>query len=126
MGYGISLHRFVDGEPETLDEPVAREVLAHHAANADQDAEEILIRAGDGGEAEVTLSADGISVHRFPSGGVLDIVAELADRLGAAIVAPDCVLVSSDEQLADLPDGLRDMATVVAMTGPALQGALEG
>lgn len=125
MGYGISLHRFVDGEPETLDERVTREVLAPHAVNPDQDTEEMLIRAADGGEAEVNMSADGISVHRFPSGGVLDIVAELADRLGAAVVLPDGVLVSGEEQRANLPYGLRDMAVVVEMTGPSLQGALE-
>lgn len=125
MGYGISLHRFVEGEPESLDERVTREVLAPHAVNADQDSEEMLIRAADGGEAEVTVSADGISVHRFASGAVLDIVAELADRLGAAIVAPDGVLVSGEEQRANLPEGLRNGAVVVEMTGPALQGALE-
>ncbi|MGW7367783.1 hypothetical protein ACWGI8_31265 [Streptomyces sp. NPDC054841] len=125
MGYGISLHRFLGGEPETLDERVTREVLAPYAVNADQDSEEVLIRAADGEEAEMNVRADGISVHRFSSGGVLDIVAELADRLGAAIVLPDGVLVGGEEQRANLPDGLRDMAVVVEMTGPSLQVALE-
>ncbi|MER7660758.1 hypothetical protein [Streptomyces sp. NPDC096193] len=124
MGYGISLHRFVDGEAETLDEQVAREALASHAVNADRDAEEMLIRAADGGEAEVNVSADGIIVHRFPSGGIVDIVAELADRLGAAIVLPDSVLVSGEDQRANLPDGLQAMAVVIEMTGPTLKRAL--
>ncbi|MGW0772077.1 hypothetical protein ACWD01_00120 [Streptomyces sp. NPDC002835] len=64
-------------------------------------------------------------MHRFPSGGVLDIVAELADGLGAAIVVPDGGLVSNEEQRANLPEGLRNMASVVEMTGPAVRGALE-
>jgi hypothetical protein len=126
MGYGLSLHRFVGGEPETLDEQVAREVLTPHAVTRDQGAKELLVRAADGGEAEVTVSTDGISVGRFPPGGILDLVAELADRLGAAVVLPDGVLVGSEEQRANLPDGLRDAAVVVEMTGPALQRAIGG
>ncbi|WP_167152777.1 hypothetical protein [Streptomyces sp. MBT27] len=124
MGYAISLHRFVDGEAETLDERVIREVLAPHAANAGQDANELLVRAADGGEAEMDVSGDGVSVHRFPLGGILDIIAELTDRLGAAIALPDSVLLGTEEQRANLPDGLRDMAVVVEMTGPGLQRVL--
>ncbi|WP_331447519.1 hypothetical protein [Streptomyces xanthochromogenes] len=124
MGYAISLHRFVDGEAETLDQRVVREVLVPHAMNADQDDNELLVRAADGGEAEMDVSADGVSVHRFPPGGILDIIAELADRLGAAIALPDSVLLSTEEQRANLPDGLRDMAVVVEMTGPGLQRVL--
>ncbi|MFI6055546.1 hypothetical protein ACIBCO_36355 [Streptomyces violascens] len=125
MGYGLSLHRFVDGEAETLDERVIREVLAPHAVNADQDDNELLVRASDGGEAEVNVSADGVSVHRFPPGGILDIVAELADRLGAVIALPDGFLLGAEAQRADLPDGLRETAVVVEMTGPGLQRALD-
>ncbi|WP_338674322.1 hypothetical protein V1460_15615 [Streptomyces sp. SCSIO 30461] len=104
---------------------MTREVLAPHAVKADPDTVEVLIRAAEGGEAELSVSADGIIVHRFPAGGVVDIVAELADRLGAAVVLPDGVLVSGEEQRANLPDGLREMAVVVEMTGSSLQGALD-
>ncbi|GGU44050.1 hypothetical protein [Streptomyces violascens] len=123
MGHGLSLHRFVDGEAESLDERVIREVLTPHAVNSGQNDTELLIRAADGGEAEVDVSTDGISVHRFPHGGILDIVAELADCLGAAIALPGGVLVSGEEQRVNLPDGLRDMAVVVEMTGPGLRRA---
>ncbi|WP_231406078.1 hypothetical protein [Streptomyces clavuligerus] len=116
MGYGISLHRFVDGEPEALDERVVRETLAPYAVEMGEDVEEMLIRAVDGGEAEVNVSADGISVHRFPTGGVVDVIAELANRLSAAILLPDGALVSSEEQRANLPDGLRDMLLLIEMT----------
>ncbi|MFE0349005.1 hypothetical protein [Streptomyces griseoluteus] len=126
MGYGLSLHRFVDGEAETLDERVTQEVLAPYAVNSAQGSGEMLIQAADGGEAEVNVSADGISVHRFPPGGVLDIVAELADRLGAAILVPDGALVSGEEQRANLPAPFQDGAVVMEMTGAGIQSALDG
>ncbi|MER7908771.1 hypothetical protein [Streptomyces sp. NPDC096068] len=126
MGYGLSLHRFVDGEPETLDDRVVREVLAPHVVHASEDAGELVIRGADGGEAEVNVSADGVSVHRFPPGGVVDVVAELADRLGAAVLLPDGALVRDEDQRANLPDGLRETAVVIEMTGPGLRGALDG
>ncbi|NED77111.1 hypothetical protein G3I51_33310 [Streptomyces sp. SID9944] len=124
MGYGLSLHRFADGEAETLDGPATREVLEPHVVNGDWDAGELLVRAADGGEAEVNVSADGVSVDRFPPGGFLDIVAELANRLGAAVLLPDGVLVSGEERRADLPEGLRDSAVVIEMTGPGLERAI--
>ncbi|WP_231655676.1 hypothetical protein, partial [Streptomyces clavuligerus] len=124
MGYGISLHRFADGEPETLDERMIRQTLAPCAVDRGEHAGEMLIRAVDGGETEVNVSADGISVHRFPTGGAVDVVAELANLLGAAVLLPDGALVSSEEQRANLPDGLRDTAAVIEMTGPALRAAL--
>ncbi|MEW1776096.1 hypothetical protein [Streptomyces sp. NPDC086777] len=125
MGYGISLHRFVDGEPEALDERVTLEVLAPYAVNAVEGSGEMLIRAADGGEAEVNVSADGISVNRFPPGGILDVVAELADRLDAVLMLPDGVLVSGEGQRANLPEGLQEAAVIIQMTGPAIQGALD-
>ncbi|RSS41219.1 hypothetical protein [Streptomyces sp. WAC08241] len=126
MGYGVSLHRFVGGEPEVLDDRVIRDVLAPHVARAGRDAGELLVRAADGGEAEVDVSATGVDVHRFPSGGVVHLVAELAARLGAAVVLPDGVLVGDEEQRANLPDGLREAAVVIEMTGSGLRGALDG
>ncbi len=48
MGYGVSLHRFVGGEPEVLDDRVIRDVLAPHVARAGRDAGELLVRAADG------------------------------------------------------------------------------
>ncbi len=65
------------------------------------------------------MSATGVDVHRFPSGGVVHLVAELAARLGAAVVLPDGVLVGDEEQRANLPDGLREAAVVIEMTGSA-------
>ncbi|MFD9817449.1 hypothetical protein [Streptomyces violascens] len=126
MGYAFSLHRFADGDAETLDARVIREVLAPHAVDAAPDDDELLVRAADGGEAEVNVSADGVSVHRVPRGGMLEIVAELADRLGAVIALPDGFLMGAEEQRASLPDGLRDTAVVVEMTGAGLQRALDG
>ncbi|MEU3505077.1 hypothetical protein ABZ726_31680 [Streptomyces hundungensis] len=125
MGYGLSLHRFVNGEAETLDERVIHKVLDPHVVNLGQSDTELLVRAADGGEAEVDVSSDGISVHRFPPGGVLDIVAELANCLGAAIALPDGILLGTEGQLANLPDGLREMAVVIEMTGAGIQQALD-
>ncbi|MFE9413936.1 hypothetical protein ACFYN0_34905 [Streptomyces sp. NPDC006704] len=126
MGYGLSLHRFVDGEAATLDERVVHEVLDPHVVNTGQSDTELLIRAADDGEAEVNVSADGISVHRFPPGEVLDIVAELASRLGATIALPDGMLLGAEEQRANLPDGLRELAIVINMSGAGIQRALDG
>ncbi|MFG2718454.1 hypothetical protein ACGFW5_09155 [Streptomyces sp. NPDC048416] len=126
MGYGLSLHRFVNGEAATLDERVVHEVLDPHVVNTGQSDTELLIRAADDGEAEVNVSADGISVHRFPPGEVLDIVAELASRLGAAIALPDGMLLGAEEQRANLPDGLRELAIVINMSGAGIQRALDG
>ncbi|MFE9405777.1 hypothetical protein ACFYNY_29195 [Streptomyces sp. NPDC006530] len=126
MGYGLSLHRFVNGEAATLDKGMIHEVLDPHVVNGSQNDTELLVRAADGGEAEVDVSSDGISVHRFPSGGVLDIVAELANCLGAAIALPDGMLLGAEEQRANLPDGLRELAVVIDMSGAGIQRALDG
>ncbi|MGA4941687.1 hypothetical protein [Streptomyces cinereoruber] len=126
MGHGLSLHRFVGGEPQALDDRVVRDVLAPHVVAASPDATELVIRTADGGEAELRVSADGVGVHRFPSGDVLDVVAELAHRLEAAVVLPDGALVGDGARRADLPDGLRETAAVVAMTGRGLRDALDG
>ncbi|MGA5870350.1 hypothetical protein [Streptomyces cinereoruber] len=126
MGYGLSLHRFAGGEPQVLDDRVVRDVLAPHVVAASPDATEVVIRTADGGEAELHVTTDGISVHRFPPGDVLNVVAELADRLGATVLLPDGALVRDEPQRANLPDGLRETAAVVAMTGRGLRDALDG
>ncbi|WP_167161299.1 hypothetical protein [Streptomyces sp. MBT27] len=125
MGHGLSLHRFVSGEAATLDERVIHEVLDPHVVNTGQNDTKLLIRAADGGEAEVDVSADGISVHRFPPGGVLDIVAERASCLGAAIALSDGMLLGTEEQRANLPDGLGELAVVIDMSGAGIQRALD-
>ncbi|MFJ3782255.1 hypothetical protein [Streptomyces sp. NPDC090093] len=126
MGYGLSLHRFAGGEPQALDDRVVRAVLAPHVVAASPDAAEVVIRTADGGEAELHVTTDGISVHRFPPGDVVDVVAELADRLGATVLLPDGALVRDETRRTDLPDGLHETAAVIEMTGRGLRAALDG
>ncbi|WP_416970971.1 hypothetical protein [Streptomyces sp. 4F14] len=126
MSWGPSIYRFAEGGESTVppDPAVVRDVLGPYAVVEPSDAE-YWVRAEDGGEAEFFVDAYGITVERPQPGGVFGLVAELAVRLGAVVVEPGGhVACRAQEDVARLPESLREGAIVIEMTGPALEAAL--
>ncbi|MEU8692471.1 CbrC family protein [Streptomyces sp. NPDC048665] len=125
MGSGIYVHAFRDGDVVPMDAAAVREVLVPYAPYDVPDGEPVeWVRAADGTDADVYLHL-GVSFDR-PGPGVLDIVAELARRTGAAIVllGDPTVIVTSEDDVRQLPEDLRARAVVVppaALTGQAIE-----
>ncbi|WP_233273522.1 CbrC family protein [Streptomyces broussonetiae] len=125
MGTGIYVHAFRDGDTVPMDAAAVREVLLPYAPYDVPEGEPVeWVRAADGSDADVYLHR-GVSFDR-PGPGVLDIIAELARRTGAAIVllADPTVIVTSEEDVRHLPEELRVRAVVVppaALTGQAIE-----
>ncbi|MFF3561337.1 hypothetical protein ACFYXS_14975 [Streptomyces sp. NPDC002574] len=118
--------RFVNGEPEALDSEVVRGVLGPYVVAADEDFGDVLIRTADGYEAEVDFNGVCIAVGRFPPGQFFDIVAELVDRLRAAVILTDCPpIVREEADRAHLPGDAED-AVVVEITGSAIEDFVSG
>ncbi|MDX2646875.1 hypothetical protein PV341_25560 [Streptomyces sp. PA03-1a] len=135
MGWSPLIFTFVDGAevPVPVDGALVRAVLEPHAVGdprltaASDEGLYFLVRAADGGEAEVYVGERDIMVSRPHAGGVFGIVAELVSRLGAVVLDPsDGAVVCRAEEYAHLPVGMRDAAVVVEMTGEALETALIG
>ncbi|WP_188272742.1 hypothetical protein [Streptomyces sp. CBMA152] len=90
----MGIHKFVNGEPVPPDLNMVFEVLAPYDAapeRATGNPRNFWIRAADGSEAEVFVDDAVITVERPQGGDVFRIVAELADRLGAAARVGDDV-----------------------------------
>ncbi|MFJ4202694.1 hypothetical protein ACIP2Y_24110 [Streptomyces sviceus] len=76
-----------------MDEPAIRDVLGPVTAGGIPPTglpEFWDLEAGDGGGAEVYGDALGLAFNRFPPGQILDHVAELARRTGAAVRRRSC------------------------------------
>ncbi|KND30253.1 hypothetical protein [Streptomyces acidiscabies] len=128
MSWSPSIYRFADGGdiPVPPDPAVVRDALGPYAIVEPSD-DEYWVRAEDGSEAEFFVGEYGVTVERPQVGGVFDLVAELATRLGAVVVGPgDRVVCRTREEAAHLPESLRDGAIIIEMAGPALQTALTG
>ncbi|MFD9379779.1 hypothetical protein ACFWBH_30415 [Streptomyces sp. NPDC059999] len=124
MSYSIFVQRFTQGQSAPLNEGLAREILRPYLV-ADQ-GEPLLIRAEDGGEAEVYGDSTGLMFDRPNWGKIFDIVADLAEQLGAVVVMPGSpTLMRSEADREDLPAELRDEATVLEWTGSAIQSVLK-
>lgn len=127
------IYRFVDGGevPVRPDPAVVRAVLEPHEVGdprrtvGEDGTLAFRIRAPDGSEAEITADEYGIGVSRPQAGGVLDIIAELAARLGAVFLDPGRpgVLCRAEDR-PHLPPGMREDAVVIDMTGEGLAAAL--
>ncbi|KUM89025.1 MULTISPECIES: CbrC family protein [Streptomyces] len=83
------------------------------------------LEAEDGGGSEVHGDALGLTFSRFSPGQILDHMAELARRTGAAVIPLGCpTILTSEADPKHLPESLRAEAIVVApesLTGQAIQ-----
>lgn len=124
------MYKFRDGDVVPIDASLVREVLEPYAPYEVAEGERVeWVRAGDGSEADVCVD-HGVGFER-PGPGVLDIVAELARRAGAAVLLMDeggTAIVTREPDRGHLPTGLRENAVVIppqAMTGRAIAQVLD-
>ncbi|MFG2464139.1 CbrC family protein [Streptomyces canus] len=128
MSYSLYVCRFVDGQPAPMDETAIREVLGPVTVGGMPAAglpESWDLEAEDGGGSEVYGDALGLTFNRFSPGRILDRVAELARRTGAAVLPLGCpTLVTDEADRGQLPESLRAEVVVMApeaLTGQAIQ-----
>ncbi|MFF1719079.1 CbrC family protein [Streptomyces sviceus] len=128
MSYGMYVCRFVDGQPTPLHEAAIRDVLGPVTVGgmpATGLPEPWDLEAEEGGGAEVYGDALGLTFNRFSPGQILDRVAELARRTGAAVIPLGCpAILTSEADRRHLPESLRAEVIVVApeaLTGRAIQ-----
>ncbi|WP_164835999.1 hypothetical protein [Actinacidiphila soli] len=126
MSYSIYVQRFAHGDVAPMDDERGQVLLAPHVVAGEPDYGFIRIRASDGGEADVYTSPGSIMINRFAWGGILDIVAELVERLEAVILLPEGVaILGTAEGRSHLPVELRADAVVVDLSGANIQGVIE-
>lgn len=92
----------------------------------------LLLRMPDGGEADVYARCEpdgtlaGVTLSHFSRGAGLDLIADLAKALKAAVVLQEGVaLVADTEQRGHLVPELRHEAVVVELNGEAIQNAID-
>ncbi|MFF0479308.1 hypothetical protein [Streptomyces sp. NPDC004284] len=109
--------RFVDGESVALDVEAFRRAVEPYVVAGSVDAGEVLLRAEDGGEAEFHVPTDGavtsLTAMHISLGAMPDVVAGIADALGAVIfpVGGPAEIRHEDERR-HLPPELRGEAIV--------------
>lgn len=116
MSYGLSLYKFVGGEPVRPDIDVVRAILSPHEAapeRATGDDTEFWIRASDGSEAEVDVVDCVIGVERPQAGDVWKIIIELANRASGAILIPTGTFLCREDMRAHLPEGMENDSVFV-------------
>ncbi|MFF3850618.1 CbrC family protein [Streptomyces sp. NPDC002328] len=130
MGSGLYVYKFRDGDVVPIDASLVREVLEPHAPYEVAKGEPVeWVRTGDGSESDVHVD-HGVAFDR-PGPGVLDLVAEVALRAGAAVLLMDeggTVIVTRESDLARLPPDLQANAVVVpppVMSGRAIRQVLD-
>ncbi|MFE1834943.1 CbrC family protein [Streptomyces sviceus] len=128
MSYSLYLCRFADGQPTPMDESAIREVLGPVTVGGLPPTglpDSWDLETEDGGGSEVYGDALGLTFNRFSPGQILDHVAALVRRTGAAVLPLDCpVILTSEADRRHLPESLRAEAIVVALealTGQAIQ-----
>lgn len=128
MSYSLYLCRFVDGQPTPMDETAIRDVLGPVTVGGMPPTglpESWDLEAEEGGGSEVYGDALGLTFHRFSAGQILDRVAELARRTGAAVMPLDCpMILTSEADRRHIPEEFRAEAIVVApaaLTGRAIE-----
>ncbi|WP_344386954.1 hypothetical protein [Streptomyces vastus] len=85
------------------------------------------LTAGDGGQADVYTSTDtNITVSHFSVGEIMDVIADLLQRLGAVLVLPGgTVVLQREEDREHLSQDLKDGWThVVASTAEEIAEAI--
>ncbi|MFJ7270746.1 hypothetical protein ACIQV3_29580 [Streptomyces sp. NPDC099050] len=132
MSYSIFLLRFVDGEAVALDPVGLRQVTEPYVVVGGPDDDYSLLRAEDGGEADlyhqnhVEHGMRGVTATHFARGAMLGVLARLAVALGAVIV-PQCgdALIFREEERRHLPPELRANAVVIVPTAEGMQAAFD-
>ncbi|MFJ5079693.1 hypothetical protein ACIP8Z_34595 [Streptomyces sp. NPDC088553] len=133
MSYSFHLFRFEDGEVAPMDRERFRQVAGPYAVGGWPDDGEgaVDLRAEDGGEADVYFSAapgdlGSVAFTHLQFGAMVDVLARLAEALGATIVPQDGrALIFHEDARRHLPPQIRQEARVVAPTGPAVSVGLE-
>lgn len=135
MSYSIYLLRFDHGNPVSMDRAVFEALTAPYAQTRKPEYEFLTLRMPDGGDATVYcgLEPDGtlagtlasVMLTHFSPGAVLDLVADLALALRAAVVLQEGVAIVADPDQRDhlVPD-LQPSAVVVELTGAAIQAVI--
>ncbi|MEV8065251.1 hypothetical protein AB0P32_03740 [Streptomyces sp. NPDC085995] len=130
MSYGLAVYKFTEGELAAPDIAVVRALLAPYRAALEEDSvgdTDFWIRAADGGEAEISVVDDIISIERPSPGQVKEIIAELANRLRAGILTPRGSFLFREDCRAHLPEGLEaDAVFVTEITREALESVEPG
>ncbi|MEV5788036.1 hypothetical protein AB0L42_45025 [Streptomyces sp. NPDC052287] len=125
MSYSLGLYKFVDGELVSPDMDVVRAVLAPYGAvpgKSTADDMDFWIRTDDGGEAELSVSDNMVGVERPSLGQIRDVIAELADRIGAGVLTPHGIFVFREDSRGHLPEGMEnDSIFVPEITREALE-----
>ncbi|MFF1306446.1 CbrC family protein [Streptomyces sp. NPDC058307] len=128
MSYSLYLCRFTDGQPAPMDETAIRAVLGPVTVGGMPPTglpDSWDLQAEDGGGSEVYGDALGLTFNRFSPGQILDRVAELARRTGAAVLPLGCpTILTSEADRRHLPESLRAEVIVLAptaLTGGAIQ-----
>ncbi|MFE6101686.1 hypothetical protein ACFVQ4_17160 [Streptomyces laurentii] len=128
MGCTLFVLRFREGEPESLDQALVRDVLAPYIVRASEDLRNgVLIRTPEGCEVEVDVTDLCVAVSCFPPGRFFDILAGLIDRLDAIVIfSYGPPVIRREEDRAHLAEDMREAAVVVATEGPALAAFPDG
>lgn len=128
MSCSLYVCRFTNAQPIPIDDTAIRAVLGPVTVGGMPPAGlpgSWDLEAEDGGESEVYGDALGLTFRRFSTGQILDRVAELARRTGAAVMPLGCpMLLTSEADRTHLPKEFRAEAIVVApaaLTGRAIE-----
>lgn len=131
MSYSLYLIRFETGAAVGMDAELFQHLIGPYVVKREPEHSFLQLRVADGGEADVyastgtELELTSIMVTHFPRGRVLDLIARLADQLGAAVVLEEGVaLVSERGRRAHLPLDLQPGAEVIGFTGAAIEAAI--
>jgi hypothetical protein len=132
MSYSIWLLRFEDGSAATMDFAAFEAATAPYVHRRGPQHNFLMLRMPDGGEADVyaTREPDGtlesVMLTHFSRGAILDIVAEAAKALGAAVVLQEGVALVADATQHDhlVPDPRPD-ASLVELEGAAIQAVID-
>ncbi|MEU6343728.1 hypothetical protein ABZ883_22625 [Streptomyces sp. NPDC046977] len=129
MSYDIYVHRFEGGESAPLDKVIAAEVLDSYVVVRVPDNKFLQLDMGRNERADVYFSTDThITFTRFGGERIMDIVAELLERLGASLVLlGGTVVLRQEAHREHLPQLMRDddWSVVVARTGQEIMRAIE-
>lgn len=122
MSYAIWIQRFAHGDAAAMDDERGQEILAPYVVERKPEHGFLRIRASDGGDAAIYATPGSIMVDRFSPGGILDIIADMVQRLEAVILLPEGVaIVRSEEDRSHLPAELRaDAVIIVDLCGAAI------
>lgn len=127
MSYDIFPCRFVHGESTTMDMKIAHEVLDPYVIARAPEHNFLQLQAGDHGVADVYLTESSMMINHFGGERIMDLIAELLQRLEAALLLPSStVIINREQDREHLPQQLLDeWSVVVASTGEEITRAIQ-